>query len=139
MNGDEVVLDYPICSGTSKNPTPVGSYQITEKIVDKRSNKYGKIYNSEGGLVKSNADSTKDPIPEGGKFVGAPMRYWMRLTNDGVGHHIGPVRRYRASHGCIRGPSKTIPTVYSKVKIGTPVLIESGETPQPEAALASNG
>jgi lipoprotein-anchoring transpeptidase ErfK/SrfK len=52
------------------------------------------------------------------------MRYWMRLTPDGVGHHIGPIRRYPASHGCIRGPSATIPTVYSKVKIGTPVVVE---------------
>jgi hypothetical protein len=52
------------------------------------------------------------------------MKYWMRLTNDGVGHHIGPVRRYPASHACVRGPSKTIPTVYSKVKEGTRVEIE---------------
>lgn len=140
MNGDEVVIDYPICSGTTKNPTPTGSYQITEKIVDKRSNKYGRIYDAEGDLVKSNADATKDEIPEGGKFVGASMRYWMRLTNDGVGHHIGPVRRYRASHGCIRGPSKTVPTVFSKVAIGTPVLIESGVAPAgDETVLANNG
>ena len=65
-----------------------------------------------------------DPVPEGGSFVGAPMKYWMRLTHDGVGHHIGPVRRRPASHACVRGPSGTIPTVYSKVKEGTRVVIE---------------
>ncbi len=124
MNGEEVVIDYPICSGTKSRPTPTGTFYILEKIVDKSSNRYGKILDGEGSVVNSDADSINDPIPEGGKFVGAPMRYWMRLTNDGVGHHIGPIRRYPASHACVRGPSGTIPTVYSKVKTGTKVIIE---------------
>jgi hypothetical protein len=124
INGDEVVMDYPICSGTESRPTPPGQYQVLEKVVDKSSNKYGRIYDAEGNLVNGDADSTKDPIPEGGKFVGAPMRYWMRMTWDGVGHHIGPVRRYPASHACVRGPSGTMPTVYAKVKLGTPILVE---------------
>lgn len=124
MNGDEVVIDYPICSGTKSHPTPPGTYPITEKIVDKSSNRYGKMYDAEGNLIDGDADAFKDAVPEGGKFVGAPMRYWMRLTADGVGHHIGPVRRYPASHGCIRGPSGTIPTVFDKVKIGTIVTVE---------------
>lgn len=124
MNGDEVVIDYPICSGIKSRPTPPGTYHILEKIVDKSSNKYGRIYDAEGNMVNGDADSTTDTIPEGGKFVGAPMRYWMRLTNDGVGHHIGPVKRYPASHACIRGPSATMPTVYSKVKVGSQVIVE---------------
>jgi hypothetical protein len=48
----------------------------------------------------------------------------MRLTNDGVGHHIGPVLRHPASHACVRGPSGIIPIVYSKVKEGTRVVID---------------
>ena len=124
MNGDDVVMDYPICSGIESRPTPLGTFYILEKVVDKRSNRYGRIYDAAGECVNSDADAFSDPIPEGGKFEGASMRYWMRLTNDGVGHHIGPVRRYPASHACVRGPSKTIPTVYSKVKAGTRVVIE---------------
>lgn len=124
MNGEEVVIDYPICSGVKSRPTPTGTFYILEKIVDKSSNRYGKILDATGDVVNGDADALQDPIPEGGKFVGAPMKYWMRLTNDGVGHHIGPVRRYPASHACVRGPSKTIPTVYSKVKEGTRVVIE---------------
>ena len=124
MNGEDVVIDYPICSGVKSRPTPTGTFYILEKIVDKSSNRYGKIYDVEGNLVNGDADVFSDPVPEGGKFVGAPMRYWMRLTPDGVGHHIGPVRRYPASHACVRGPSATIPTVYSKVKPGTMVVIE---------------
>ncbi len=124
MNGDIVVMDYPISSGTKSRPTPPGDYKILEKVVDKSSNLYGKILDAEGVVVNSDADALTDEIPEGGKFVGAPMRYWMRLTNDGVGHHIGNVPRYPASHACIRGPSKVVPTVYSKVKVGTRVLVE---------------
>ena len=124
MNGDEVVLDYPICSGIPSRPTPPGTFYILEKVVDKKSNKYGKIYDAAGEIVNGDADSTLDAIPEGGKFEGAAMRYWMRLTNDGVGHHIGPVRRRPASHACIRGPSATMPIVYSKVKPGTRVIVE---------------
>ncbi len=124
MNGDEVVMDYPICSGTKSRPTPAGDYKVLEKVVDKSSNTYGKILDVEGEVVTRNADATKDEIPEGGKFVGAPMKYWMRISWDGIGHHIGPVRRYPASHACIRGPSKTMPTVYSKMIVGSRVLVE---------------
>jgi len=124
VNGTEIAMDYPICSGIKSRPTPTGTFYIMEKIVDKRSNLYGKILDSGGDVVNSDADARQDTIPEGGKFVGASMRYWMRLTKDGVGHHIGPVRRYPASHSCVRGPSATIPVVYSKVKVGTRVVIE---------------
>ena len=123
MNGEEVAIDYPICSGRKTHPTPPGTFYIIEKIVDKSSNRYGRIYDAEGNLVEGDADVLTDTIPEGGKFVGAPMRYWMRLTNCGIGHHIGPVKRYPASHACIRGPSGTMPLVYSKVKPGTRVEV----------------
>jgi L,D-transpeptidase catalytic domain len=124
MNGEEIAMDYPICSGIASRPTPTGTFYILEKIVDKRSNKYGRIMDASGDVTNSNAESGLDPIPEGGKFLGAEMRYWMRLTNDGVGHHIGPVKRRPASHACVRGPSATMPVVYSKVKLGTRVTIE---------------
>lgn len=120
----EIVMDYPICSGIKSRPTPTGTFKILEKIVDKSSNRYGKIVNAEGSVVNGDADAINDPIPEGGKFVGAPMKYWMRLTWDGVGHHIGPIRRYPASHACVRGPSKVMPLVYSKMKVGSTVTIE---------------
>jgi hypothetical protein len=124
LNGDQVVLDYPICSGIKSRPTPTGTFYILEKIVSKKSNRYGKFYDSEGKMVNSNADVRLDALPEGGRFEGADMNYWMRLTQDGVGHHIGPVLRSPASHACVRGPAKTIPLVFEKVKTGTRVDIE---------------
>ncbi len=126
MKGEEVVIDYPVSSGRSSHPTPPGTYQILEKEKNKVSNAYGKIYDAEGNVVNSDADSRKDPVPEGGKFAGAPMPYWMRLTWDGVGHHIGNIPRSRrpVSHACIRGPRAVMPIVYGKVAKGTPVVVE---------------
>ncbi len=124
MNGAAVVLDYPICSGIAARPTPTGTFYILEKVIDKKSNRYGRYYDAAGTMVNGNADAILDPLPEGGRFEGAEMHYWMRLTQDGVGHHIGPVRRYPASHACVRGPSQTMPIVYDKIKEGTRVDIE---------------
>ncbi len=123
MNNGTIAMDYPVSTGRSKYPTPNGSFRITEKIVDKRSNLYGTILNSSGGVVKSGADSRKDKVPEGGEFRGAPMSHWMRLTGDGIGMHKGRVPRYPASHGCIRTPGSVVPTVYAKTRVGTSVTI----------------
>ena len=122
MKGDEVVIDYPVSSGVPSRPTPPGDYKILEKMVDKSSNNYGKVFDAEGN--QADGETPKD-VPEGGKFVGSPMPYWMRLTWDGVGHHIGPLPRSRrpASHACVRGPRAVIPIVYGKVKLGTPVSV----------------
>jgi lipoprotein-anchoring transpeptidase ErfK/SrfK len=124
MNGNQVAMDYPVSTGNSRYPTPPGSFRIMEKIVDKRSNLYGKILDAEGKVVKYNADAREDAVPEGGKFLGASMRHWMRLTGDGVGMHRGKVPRYPASHGCIRTPGSVVTTVYAKVHPGTPVTIQ---------------
>ena len=123
MNGSEVALDYPVSTGKQSHPTPAGSYKIREKIKDKRSNLYGKVYDASGKVINSSADSRKAQIPKGGKFVGASMPYWMRLTWDGIGMHVGNVPRYPASHACIRGQSTLLPSVFSKVKVGTTVTI----------------
>jgi len=126
MNGNEVAMDYPISTGNSKHKTPASSYRILEKLkTDKRSSLYGKIVDAEGNTVKSGADARKDAalIPEGGKFVGASMPYWMRITWDGIGMHKGYVPRYPASHGCIRTYSKAVPIVFEKTRVGTPVLV----------------
>ncbi len=122
-----VILDYPITPGTSQHPTPRGSFSITEKIVDKESNLYGKILDANGNVVKSDADSRKDSVPRGGRFDGADMPYWMRLTSGGIGMHQGYVPtnpRVSASHGCIRHTMDGVTQVFEKVKVGTPVTIK---------------
>ena len=124
MNGENLAMDYPVATGRSKYPTPTGKFQVLEKIMsDKASSTYGKIYDAEGKLINSDADSRTDIVPPGGKYVGAPMPYWMRITWDGIGMHKGKVPRYPASHGCIRTYYKVVPIVFSKVRVGTPVTV----------------
>ncbi|HCC21742.1 MAG TPA: hypothetical protein DEP88_10900 [Verrucomicrobiales bacterium] len=124
MNGTDLAMDYPISSGRSKYPTPTGNFQILEMTrEDKRSTSYGKIYDADGELVNADADSRKDPIPEGGEYIGAPMPYWMRISWDGVGMHRGKVPRYPASHGCIRTHSRAVSIVFEKTRIGTRVSV----------------
>jgi hypothetical protein len=123
--GKDVGWTY-VATGLFSHPTPVGNFRIQEKTVDKRSNLWGKIYNSKGRVVVRDARNGRDSIPSGGRFQGASMRYWMRLTGDGIGMHSGPIPRpgNRASHGCIRLPSGIAPILFRHAVIGTPVKIE---------------
>ena len=123
--GKDVGWTY-VATGLYSHPTPVGSFRIQEKTVDKRSNLWGKIYNSKGRVVVSDARNGRDSIPAGGRFEGSSMRYWMRLTGDGIGMHIGRISKpgNRASHGCIRLPAGIAPTIFRHAVIGTPVKIE---------------
>lgn len=124
LNNGQLAMDYPVATGTSQFPTPAGHFTILEKKQSgKRSNKYGKIYDATGDVVNSDADATRNSIPSGGKFVGASMPYWMRLTWTGIGMHQGYVPRRPASHGCIRTYKTAVPIVFKKVKVGTPVVV----------------
>ncbi len=65
-----------------------------------------------------------DSAPAGTHFEGAPMKYFCRLTDGGVGFHIGILPGYAASHGCIRLPADIAPRIYEKVRVGTSVRVE---------------
>ena len=118
-----IAIETQISTGTSNHRTPTGNFTILEKIVDKSSNRYGRWVNSStGSTITSDGDSYKKPSGSA-KFVGTKMPYWMRVTWFGIGMHIGYVPDYAASHGCIRVPSHIQPTIYEKIRVGTPVSI----------------
>lgn len=121
---DQIGWTY-VASGITSFPTPTGEFKIIEKVADKVSNLYGKGYDANGKLINSDFKQGRDLLPPGGRFEAAKMTYFMRLTNDGVGMHIGPIPRpgRRASHGCIRLPSKFAGTIFRNVSLGTPVTI----------------
>lgn len=124
-NGDDQIGWTYVATGITSFPTPTGQFKILEKIADKVSNLYGKGYDANGKLVNSDFKQGRDLLPPGGRFEPAKMTYFMRLTGDGVGMHIGPIPRpgRRASHGCIRLPSKFAGTIFRNVSVGTPVTI----------------
>jgi lipoprotein-anchoring transpeptidase ErfK/SrfK len=96
-----------------------------EKVAGKRSNLYGRIYDANGNVVNSDADTRRHSVPRGGKFVGASMPYWMRLTSYGVGMHVGPIPNpgSPASHGCIRMPREMARVLFQNTPTGTRVTI----------------
>ena len=97
-----VAMDYPVATGKRSHPTPKGDYRIKAKQKDYSSNLYGKIVDAAGTVLVEDADTRQQAVPEGATFAGAKMPYWMRLTETGVGLHVGYVPGRPASHGCIR-------------------------------------
>ncbi len=114
-----------LASGTTRHPTPSGTFYVMEKIQDKVSNTYGVIKNEAGEVVNWDARAGVTPVPAGCCFVGAEMPYWMRITSYGVGLHAGdiPEPGLPASHGCIRLPRDFAGTLYNVVNVGTRVTI----------------
>lgn len=121
--GDEIALDTPISSGKRAGMTPSGKFTVLEKDPDHHSNVYGSFVDGKGRTVRSGISVRIDSAPSGTHYQGAPMKWFMRLTDEGVGMHVGILPGYPASHGCVRLPEEIAPLIYQKVKVGTPVEI----------------
>lgn len=122
--GDEIAIDTPVSTGKRAGMTPPGSYTILEKDADHRSSIYGEFVNRKSGSVVRSGVSTKiDSAPSGTMYRGAPMRWFMRLSWQGVGMHTGILPGYPASHGCVRLPDEIARMFYDRVKLGTVVTI----------------
>lgn len=91
---EQVLMDFPVCTGDRDHPTPAGMYTVLEKDKDHYSDLYG-----------------------------LAMPCFMRLTNGGIGLHVGPVFREPASHGCIRLPLDVCAAIFNKIRLGTSVRI----------------
>lgn len=119
------ILRTEVSTGVPGYDTPVGDHKVLEKLEQKRSNKYGKYVNAKTGkVVVPKTWLHKGPAPEGTVYEGISMPYWMRLTWDGVGMHVGKFPYYtRCSFGCIRVYKHAQPLIYAKTRVGTPVKI----------------
>ena len=124
MTGEEIAIDSPISSGKRGHTSPNGSFSVLEKDKDHRSNIYGDYVDSSGRVVRAGISSQIDSAPSGTHYVGASMKWFMRLTSGGVGMHVGILPGYPASHGCIRMPEPAAAQFYSHVKVGTPVRVD---------------
>lgn len=120
-----IAMDFPVATGKSSHPTPKGDYKILDKKQDYASNLYGRIVSETGETVVSDADSRSDAVPPGGRFVGARMPYWMRMSTTGVGMHVGYVPGRPASHGCIRLRKETAAELFRILAVGSPVKVDS--------------
>jgi lipoprotein-anchoring transpeptidase ErfK/SrfK len=123
MIGEQIVADSPISSGKAGHTTPSGSFSVLEKDPDHRSSIYGDFVDGSGRVVRSGISAKIDSAPSGTHYVGASMRWFMRLTGEGVGMHVGILPGYPASHGCVRMSPDGAKLFYDTVKVGTPVKV----------------
>lgn len=122
MSNGRVAIDTPVSTGKSAGMTPTGVFKITEKDRDHRSNLYGNFVDQQGRIVRAGVSVRIDSAPSGTRFVGAPMKYFMRI-HGAIGMHVGILPGYPASHGCIRMPEKVAEMIFHRVKLGTPVEV----------------
>jgi lipoprotein-anchoring transpeptidase ErfK/SrfK len=127
IQGGRVVLATPIASGRYGHLTPSGSFKILEKERSHFSSMYGKIVDARENTIVADADADM-PVPRGGKFIPAPMRYFMRFRGAN-GMHAGYLPGYPASHGCVRLPEENAIAFFNTVDVGTPVTV-FGRTPR---------
>ena len=120
------LLASPISSGRYGHLTGTGSFKVLEKERTHYSNMYGKIVDARGNTIVADADADM-PVPRGGKFIPAPMHYFMRF-NGADGMHAGYLPGYPASHGCVRMPEQYAIALFNAVSVGTPVTV-FGRTP----------
>jgi lipoprotein-anchoring transpeptidase ErfK/SrfK len=127
LRGRGVVLESPVSSGRYGHLTQTGSFKVLDKEINHHSSIYGKIVDANGRTIVADADVDMK-VPRGGKFIPAPMRYFMRF-HEADGMHAGYLPGYPASHGCVRMPEQLAIAFYQAVDVGTPVTV-FGRTPR---------
>jgi lipoprotein-anchoring transpeptidase ErfK/SrfK len=127
IRGRRVLLESPISSGRYGHLTETGAFKVIEKERNHFSSIYGKIVDAGGNTIVADADKDMR-VPRGGKFVPAPMRYFMRF-HGADGMHAGYLPGYAASHGCVRMPEQLAIAFFNSVEVGTPVRV-FGRTPR---------
>jgi len=135
----ELLAEMDVSPGMPGHATPAGRFRVTEKLPLKRSNLYGQYVTKDTReVVVARAWEHEGPRPEGTVYQGIAMPYWLRLTSDGVGMHVGGFNRGQpSSHGCIRCPEEGQTFFYERAKVGTPVQVHHGPHPAPSVLEAT--
>jgi len=113
--GRKLVRRLGVATGQARYPTPLGRFAVVDKQ-----------YNPWWYPPSSDWAKGLKPVPPG---PGNPLgTRWMGLTGGLVGMHGTPDAAsigYSASHGCIRMRIPDAEWLFSRVEVGTPVVIVS--------------
>lgn len=120
--GNTLAGASPVSTGRPGYDTPTGSFKITQKSPNHRSNLYGDYVDANGNIVLPNVDIRRDKAPPGATFRGASMPNFLRF-NDAVGMHGGHLPGYPASSGCVRLPDDMARHFFENAPTGTPVMV----------------
>ena len=102
--GDRLVANGPISSGSKEHPTPTGDFRVLSKEKDKRSGKYTNYFDQ------------NTPMPYSLQFYGP---YFI---------HEGWLPGHADSHGCVRLRYEDARFLFSRMKVGDRVrVIDQGQ------------
>ena len=114
----EVVLETDVVSGTNdkEHRTPAGAFFAYDK--------------------KTDTVLRGDKQDDGEWGYETPVKYWIRLTDTGIGIHDadwrysfgGNIWKWGGSHGCINTPPSMMPTIFELVDENMPVVVHYGDT-----------
>lgn len=109
--GEKVIARYPVAIGKKGWETPVGEWQVLEKITNPAwtSFKTGEVF----------PPGTQNPL--GARWIG----FWTD-GKDVIGFHGTPNIKSvgtAASHGCVRMYNRDVRALYKLVKVGTVVKV----------------
>jgi len=108
---------FPVAVGRKEWETPVGRFEVTEKIVDPPFVRFD--YSDPDRVF-----GTMDPGPEnplGRRWIGFTSAYGWR-----IGFHGTPREELlgqAVSHGCVRMRNVDVVEVFDRVAVGTPVVV----------------
>lgn len=128
-----VLVEMDVSPGLPGHETPAGDFVVKEKLPLKRSDLYGQYVRPDTGeVVVARTWEHSGPKPAGTKYLGIAMPFWLRLTDDGVGVHVGGFERGRCtSHGCIRCPEAPQQKCWELCRPGVRVHIHKAGHPSP--------
>ena len=135
---DKLTAATSIASGRKYYRTETGDFTVGQKDLNHRSSSYGDFVSKSGGTIMSDVQNGFDPTPAGARFEGAMMKYFQRFHYNGrptaMGFHRGVLPGHPASHGCVRLPERSASWFFSKVPLGTPILVRGTKNGVPYGA-----
>lgn len=117
LQGGQVLGRWPVAIGDPRTPTPVGRFTIENMVVNPvyQSTSSGKINNTVGPQA-----------PLGDRWIGFKQsgvnQYGIHGTPDAWAWTV--TSRAAVSNGCVRMLTPHVRELFSKVKLGTPVIIK---------------
>lgn len=121
--GNEVAIDTPVSTGKPRAMTPKGQFSVQEKKSSHSSALFGEYADAQGRVVRFPVSARTDVAPAGTTFRAVPVQYYIRLNEEGLALHAGPLPGHASSDVTVRLPANIAPLFFQRVKVGTPVKI----------------
>jgi len=117
IEGNQVVGRWPVAIGDPSTPTPVGRFTIENMVVNP-------VYQSTSSGKINNAVGPQAPL--GDRWIGFKQsginQYGIHGTPDAWAWTV--TSRAAVSNGCVRMLTPHVRELFSKVELGTPVIIK---------------